>query len=50
MLPDFLQDLRNIGLSAEDLAPLLRSANDYVEMWGTIDERAAELAGTAGDS
>jgi len=44
MLPDFLQDLRNSGLSAEDLVPLFRSANDYVEMWETIDRRAAEIA------
>ena len=26
-LPDFLQDLRNVGLSAADLAPLFRSAH-----------------------
>jgi microsomal dipeptidase-like Zn-dependent dipeptidase len=45
MLPDFLQDLRNIGLTAEDLVPLFRSAHDYVEMWGTINQRAAEIAG-----
>ncbi len=37
LLPDFLQDMRNSGLSAEDMAPLLRSANDYVEMWATCD-------------
>jgi hypothetical protein len=35
MLPDFLQDLRNIGLSKDDLAPLFRSAYDYVELWDT---------------
>jgi hypothetical protein len=33
MLLDFLQEVRNIGLSAADLAPLFRSAHDYVEMW-----------------
>jgi hypothetical protein len=44
MLPDFLQDLRNIGLTAEDLAPLFRSAYDYVQMWSTCERRAAELA------
>ncbi len=33
MLPDFLQDLRNVGLTAEDLAPLFRSAYDYMQMW-----------------
>jgi microsomal dipeptidase-like Zn-dependent dipeptidase len=47
MLPDFLQDLRNVGLSAQDLAPLMRSANDYVEMWGTIEQRADEIAKTS---
>jgi hypothetical protein len=40
LLPDFLQDLRNIGLSPQDLAPLFRSANDYVEMWQTCVQLA----------
>jgi hypothetical protein len=43
MLPDLLQDLRNIGLSAEDLVPLFRSANDYVVMWQKCEQRAKEL-------
>lgn len=43
MLPDFLQDLRNCGLSAEDLAPLFRSAYDYVEMWDTCTRRAKDM-------
>jgi hypothetical protein len=43
MLPDLLQDLRNIGLTAEDLAPLFRSAYDYVQMWDKCERRAAEL-------
>jgi microsomal dipeptidase-like Zn-dependent dipeptidase len=33
MLPDFLQDLRNVGLTHEDLTPLFRSAEDYIRMW-----------------
>ena len=33
LLPDLLQDIRNAGLSPQDLAPLFRSANDYVLMW-----------------
>ena len=41
MLPDLLQDLRNIGLTAEDLAPLFRSAYDYVQMWNKCERRAA---------
>ncbi|MEJ2598191.1 MAG: membrane dipeptidase [Anaerolineales bacterium] len=43
MLPDLLQDLRNVGLTAEDLAPLFRSANDYIEMWDKCDYRAHEI-------
>jgi microsomal dipeptidase-like Zn-dependent dipeptidase len=42
MLPDFLQDLRNIGLTAEDLAPLFRSAYDYVEMWDKCAQQSAQ--------
>jgi len=44
MLPDLLQDVRNSGLTAEDLAPLFRSAYDYVQMWDTCARRAAEIA------
>jgi hypothetical protein len=40
MLPDFLQDLRNNGLTVEDLAPLFRSAHDYVQMWSICVQRA----------
>lgn len=43
MLPDFLQDVRNCGLTAEDLAPLFRSANDYVEMWDACVRRSKEM-------
>ena len=40
MLPDFLQDLRNSGLSQEDLVPLFRSAHDYIQMWETCEQKA----------
>ena len=43
MLPDLLQDIRNQGLAIEDFAPLFRSANDYVELWGKCEERGALL-------
>jgi microsomal dipeptidase-like Zn-dependent dipeptidase len=33
MLPDFLQDLRNIGLTEDDLRPLYASAEGFVQMW-----------------
>ncbi len=44
MLPDLLQDMRNVGLTAEDLIPLFRSAYDYVQMWGTCVKRAPRIA------
>jgi hypothetical protein len=40
LLPDFLQDLRNIGLTQEDLAPLFRGAYDYIVMWEKAEDRA----------
>lgn len=42
MLPDFFQDVRNVGLTAKDLAPLFRSAYDYVQMWSTCQQRAMD--------
>jgi hypothetical protein len=33
LLPDFLQDVKNVGLTNEDLAPLFRSAEDYIQVW-----------------
>jgi microsomal dipeptidase-like Zn-dependent dipeptidase len=33
MLPDFLQDASNVGLTDSDMAPLFRSAEDYIQMW-----------------
>jgi hypothetical protein len=43
LLPDFLQDVRNVGLSAQDLAPLFRSASDYIDMWEICKQKATEL-------
>ena len=37
LLPDFIQDLQNDGLTKQDLGPLFRSAEAYIQMW----ERAA---------
>jgi microsomal dipeptidase-like Zn-dependent dipeptidase len=33
LLPEFIQDLENVGLSANDLSPLFRSAEAYIQMW-----------------
>jgi len=37
MLPDFIQDVRNIGVSEADLAPLFNSAEAYIHMWEQVD-------------
>jgi hypothetical protein len=33
MLPDLIQDGRNIGIDARDLAPLFLSAQHFIDMW-----------------
>ncbi|MDB6040374.1 MAG: peptidase [Verrucomicrobiales bacterium] len=33
LLPDFLQDLRNVGMQPRDLSVLFRSAEDFAQMW-----------------
>jgi hypothetical protein len=33
LIPDWLQDLRNIGMSEQELAALFMGAEDYIEMW-----------------
>lgn len=33
MLPDFLQDLRNVGLTPAHLSPLFCSAESYIRVW-----------------
>jgi microsomal dipeptidase-like Zn-dependent dipeptidase len=47
MLPDFLQDLRNVGLTPGDLAPLFRSAYDYIQMWATCEQKSMALSSNA---
>jgi hypothetical protein len=39
MIPDFLQDGRNIGLTDKDLTPLFSSAEDYIQMWEKCERR-----------
>ncbi len=44
LLPDLLQDMRNMGLSPADFEPLFRGAEDYVRMWEKCEQRAGQLA------
>ncbi len=42
LMPDFLQDLRNIGITPGNLSTLFRSAEDYIQMW----EKTEKASGT----
>lgn len=39
MLPDFIQDMKNVGLTDEDLSPLFRSAEQYIRVWEKCEHR-----------
>ena len=43
MLPDLLQDLKNTGVTSQQLAPLFRSAEDYIAMWEAINARRGSI-------
>lgn len=43
MLPDLIQDLKNIGLTDADLQPLFNSAEDYIQMWAKCEARSQAL-------
>lgn len=40
MLPDLIQDLKNVGLTDEDLLPLFRSAEDYIQTWEKCERQS----------
>lgn len=33
MLPDFFQDLNNVGLEPQDMSPMFQSSEDFARMW-----------------
>ena len=39
MLPDFIEDLRSLGLTATDLNPLFSSAEAYIQMWANAESK-----------
>lgn len=43
LLPELIQDARNVGYSDADLEPIFRSAEGYLRMWEKAEARAAEL-------
>lgn len=43
LLPDFLQDMRNVGVTPEELAVLFRGVEDYVRMWERAEKASLEV-------
>jgi hypothetical protein len=43
MLPDLIQDLKNAGLTDQDLLPLFRSAEDYIRTWEKCERHRQAL-------
>ncbi len=41
MLPDFIADLQQLGLTEQDLMPLLYSAEGYIQMWEKAERNRA---------
>ena len=39
LFPDLIQDMRNVGVTAEELATLYRSAEDYIRTWERCEAR-----------
>lgn len=39
LISDFIQEVKNIGLTDDDLEPLFNSAEAYIWMWERIESR-----------
>jgi microsomal dipeptidase-like Zn-dependent dipeptidase len=43
LLPELIEDARNVGYTDADLEPIFRSAEGYIRMWERAEERGAAL-------
>lgn len=43
LLPDLIQDLKNVGLTDDDLLPFFRSAEDYIQTWEKCERQSKML-------
>jgi microsomal dipeptidase-like Zn-dependent dipeptidase len=43
LLPDFLQDLRNVGINAPQMDALFESAEDYIKMWEKVEAASSHV-------
>jgi microsomal dipeptidase-like Zn-dependent dipeptidase len=45
MVPELIQDVRNTGVTEEQLEPLFKSAEGYLRMWETAEARGEAISG-----
>jgi microsomal dipeptidase-like Zn-dependent dipeptidase len=44
MIPELIEDVRNDGVSDEELEPLFKSAEGYLRMWEKVEQRGEALS------
>lgn len=42
MIPDFIQDLKNVGIRIDQMMPLFSSAEEYIRMWEKTDSASGK--------
>jgi len=42
MIPDFIQDLKNVGIKIDQMIPLFSSAEEYIRMWEKADSASGK--------
>lgn len=42
MIPDFIQDLKNVGIRSDQMIPLFFSAEEYIRMWEKVDSASGK--------
>ncbi|TAL47371.1 MAG: hypothetical protein EPN92_04940 [Chitinophagaceae bacterium] len=42
MIPDFIQDLKNVGIRSDQMMPLFSSAEEYIRMWEKADSASGK--------
>ena len=43
MIPDFLQDLKNVGIKTDMMMPIFSSAEEYILMWEKAEKNKANV-------
>ena len=41
LIPDWLQDVKNVGVSEQEMSSLFQGVEDYIEMWEKIEAKKA---------